>query len=672
MNRKQTHLLAMFLAFASAPLFPAGDLAAQALGSGFTYQGQLKEAGQPASGLYDLQFCLFDTPSSALVIACAADFNDVPVEAGLFAVTLDFGTAPFVGQQRYLELRVRPGASSGSYTILAPRQLIRPTPEALRSNVSSAASWSGLTGIPAGFADGIDNNSGGTVTSVAAGTGLSGGTITVSGAIGIANNGVASTQIADGSVAALDVAPDSLGAAQLATNAAAAAELADNAVDTSAVQNLAITQGKLATGAVGSAQLAAGAVGTAQINTAQVQARISGTCPAGEYVRGINADGSVVCEPVPGVPRITTVDDPANDVGQYSDMAIGTDGLPVISYFDVTAGTLKVAKCADAACSGTPTITTVDDPPIYIVGRYTSIAIGVDGLPVISYYDQTAGALKVAKCQNAACAGAFALITTVDDPDFNDVGLSTSIAIGADGLPVISYHDETDSGLKVAKCANAACTGMPTSITIIDGLANRLGGWNSIAIGADGLPVISYYDQGASALKVAKCANTACTGTPTSITSVDDPPGNAPNVGPYNSIAIGADSLPVISYRDDTADSLKVAKCTNAACSGAATITTVDGPFGILNPVGDFTSIAIGADGLPVISYHGGGGLKVAKCANAACTAATITTVDDPTNTVGRIGTAIAIGADGLPVVSYHDGTAGTLKVAKCGTRSCQ
>jgi hypothetical protein len=38
-----------------------------------------------------------------------------------------------------------------------------------------------------------------------------------------------------------------------------------------------------------------------------------------------------------------------------------------------------------------------------------------------------------------------------------NVGLFTSITIGTDGLPVISYFDGTNSNLKVAKCANASC-----------------------------------------------------------------------------------------------------------------------------------------------------------------------------------------------------------------------
>jgi hypothetical protein len=42
----------------------------------------------------------------------------------------------------------------------------------------SEITWSNLSGIPAGFADGVDNNSGGDVTSVTAGIGLSGGGFT--------------------------------------------------------------------------------------------------------------------------------------------------------------------------------------------------------------------------------------------------------------------------------------------------------------------------------------------------------------------------------------------------------------------------------------------------------------------------------------------------------------
>jgi hypothetical protein len=90
-------------------------------------------------------------------------------------------------------------------------------------------------------------------------------------------------------------------------------------------------------------------------------------------------------------------------VGAYTSIVIGTDGFPVISYRDNTAFSLKVAKCVNAACTGASTLTTIDDPA-NIVGYYTSIAIGSDGFPVISCQDGTPGTLKVVKCNKDSCA----------------------------------------------------------------------------------------------------------------------------------------------------------------------------------------------------------------------------------------------------------------------------
>jgi len=70
---------------------------------------------------------------------------------------------------------------------------------------SNMVSWDNLNGVPAGFADGIDNTGSGTVTSVATGAGLSGGPITGSGTVSIATSGVTSTMIGDGEIADADI-----------------------------------------------------------------------------------------------------------------------------------------------------------------------------------------------------------------------------------------------------------------------------------------------------------------------------------------------------------------------------------------------------------------------------------------------------------------------------------
>jgi hypothetical protein len=92
--------------------------------------------------------------------------------------------------------------------------------------------------------------------------------------------------------------------------------------------------------------------------------------------------------------------DSAGSVGQYSSVAIGTDGLALISYYDATNGDLKVAHCADLACTAAA-LTMVDSAGS--VGQYSSVTIGADGLALISYYDETNGDLKVAHCSNLLC-----------------------------------------------------------------------------------------------------------------------------------------------------------------------------------------------------------------------------------------------------------------------------
>ncbi len=340
-----------------------------------------------------------------------------------------------------------------------------------------------------------------------------------------------------------------------------------------------------------------------------------------------------------------TVDDDTATVGWYSNIAIGDDGNPVISHYDNTNKNLKVAKCSNAACTSA-TLTTVDDTAAR-VGHYSSIAIGTDGNPVISHRDFTNGNLKVAKCSNAACTSA--TLTTVDSTA--SVGAFSSIAIGTDGNPVISHWDSTNGNLKVAKCSNAACTS--ATLTTVDDTAS-VGHYSSIAIGTDGNPVISHRDFTNGNLKVAKCSNAACTSA--TLTTVDD----TASLGSYSSIAIGDDGNPVISHYGTTNRNLKVAKCNNADCT-SATLTTVDDTAN----VGRYSSISIGDDGNPVISHRddSNGNLKFVNCNNADCTSATLTTVDD-TASVGYFSST-TIGDDGNPVISHRDDSNDNLKVAR-------
>jgi hypothetical protein len=176
----------------------ATSLAQTPMGSGFTYQGRLADGSAPASGSFDFEFRLFDAAAGGAQVGSTVSTPAVAVASGLFTVTLDFGPAAFGPDARWLALAVRP-AGGGAYTTLAPRQRLTPTAGAL---FSAAAPWTGISGKPPGFADNTDNDvlgglscgngqvakwtgaawacaadtdSGGDITGVAAGTGLTGG-----------------------------------------------------------------------------------------------------------------------------------------------------------------------------------------------------------------------------------------------------------------------------------------------------------------------------------------------------------------------------------------------------------------------------------------------------------------------------------------------------------------
>lgn len=102
---------------------------------------------------------------------------------------------------------------------------------------------------------------------------------------------------------------------------------------------------------------------------------------------------------IPVAPRAL---DTTGDVGEGTSITIGTNGNPIISYRDSANGDLKVAACNNPTCT-TSTTATLDSTGN--VGSYASITIGTNGNPIISYWDSTNGDLKVASAWWLATGG---------------------------------------------------------------------------------------------------------------------------------------------------------------------------------------------------------------------------------------------------------------------------
>ncbi len=112
---------------------PAEELLAS-LGTSFTYQGFLKQGGQPLTGEADLEFSLWDAPEGGNQVGSAVLSGQHAVDQGLFVAQIDFGIEAFDGESaRWLEIAVRFPAGSGLYTTLAPRQAVTAVPFALQT-----------------------------------------------------------------------------------------------------------------------------------------------------------------------------------------------------------------------------------------------------------------------------------------------------------------------------------------------------------------------------------------------------------------------------------------------------------------------------------------------------------------------------------------------------------
>ena len=341
------------------------------------------------------------------------------------------------------------------------------------------------------------------------------------------------------------------------------------------------------------------------------------------------------------------------------------------------------------------------------VGSHTSLALATAGFPVISYYDNTNSNLNLAVCADATCSSG-TTIRTIDST--GDVGQYTSLALTAAGFPVISYYDKTNNDLKLAVCTDATCssgttirtiasTGLYTSLaltaagfpvisyfddanqdlklaacadtTCSSGTTIRtihsvgvIGYYTSLALTTAGFPVISYHDAGDRDLKLAVCADATCSPGTTIIRTID----STGDVGHYTSLALTAAGLPVISYYDATNSDLKLAVCANATCSSGTTIRTIDS----LGNVGSHTSLVLTPAGFPVISYYDGANnhLKLAVCADATCSSGTIIRTIDSTGIVGEYP-SLTLTTGGFPVISYYDNTNGGLKLAVCANATC-
>ena len=438
------------------------------------FQGILEDSqGTPISGSVQVTFRIHDAATDGMVLF--EETQTVSVQGGLFSVLLGSAGGPigldsavFTTSERWLGIKV------GADPEMTPRLRIASVPYSLVATEAALALDAAELSCSACVV--TDELASAAVT-----------------AVKLASNSVDSSKVADGSLQPADLANGSVVTAKLAANSVDSSKVADGSVQAADLANGSVVTAKLAANSVDSSKVVDGSVQAADVgfNFAGSTSK-AGKAADADKLDGLDSSAFARAAQAPGgvdsvvATALTTLLSPftvtildSGDTGGYtSSMAIGLDGLPIIAYHEPSTLDLRVAHCRNVACTSAAIITADSTGN---VGLFSAIGIGGDLKPVISYLDATNGSsLKVVHCGNSSCS-AGNTISTVD----NAGGSHTSIAFRRIGTPVISYS--ASGALKVVRCSNFDCASNNT-ITTVDASGTH----TSIAWGADNLPVISY------------------------------------------------------------------------------------------------------------------------------------------------------------------------------------
>ena len=429
-------------------LVAAHTVYAAALGSAFTYQGELNVSSQAATGLYDFEIALYTTPTAGTALDTAVR-GDVSVNQGLFAVTLDYTDVPFAsGTQYYLELRVRLGASTGAYTTLLPRQAIFATPYALHAQTVDPSAIVGAASARP-----------------------------VHAYRGISLPGTGSPVAGDSSIT---IGVDGLPIATI-YDAANGDLLAVHCDDPACAQRTITTLDS--NGIVGRG------------NSIIVP---DNGLPAISYVDSTNGDIKMArCLDVRCTTANLSVVDAAVGDSRRSVILNGTGstvGTVTILYHDDLQGDLESANCTP---TGVCTLATLDSTN-NVGHKLDAVRIGTRGY--VAYGDETNGSLRLKSCNLpfSNCAASASLPV-----DAAGVPLDVALVVPPDARLVILYVRGTQ--LRSARCDALSCASI-TAGTLLDSNAGAV----SATLGSDGLPVMIVINNLFATSSFFKCLDYAC------------------------------------------------------------------------------------------------------------------------------------------------------------------
>ncbi|MEC9389400.1 MAG: hypothetical protein VX944_04940 [Myxococcota bacterium] len=327
----------------------------------------------------------------------------------------------------------------------------------------------------------------------------------------------------------------------------------------------------------------------------------------------------------------------------------------------VLALTLVASGCSETGVSKTGAVGASpgdDDAPFSTDWGQWLAMTSYEGKPAITFYDRAQGGLgfAIGTVTESSVEWAFEGVDGYPDSsglDLGDRGTYGSLAVDAAGFVWAAYYDQGAKTLRYAK-RHPRLKAWKTGIADVgDGVSPDAGRFSSIAIAADGNPVIAHHDHGAGTLRKARWNGTGFVG---SVFDAGDPvaasdtgseePETAPNVGQFVKLKI-IGGVEYMAYYDAANGDLKLAI--------GDTVHVVDDA----GDVGKWPDFAVVGDTIHIVYQDAG--LQQLKYATGAPGAWDISVVDTAPYT--GADTALYVEA-GAPKVVYFQGRENDMKHA--------
>jgi hypothetical protein len=226
------------------------------------------------------------------------------------------------------------------------------------------------------------------------------------------------------------------------------------------------------------------------------------------------------------------------------------DGIPAISYTEESSGDLKYARAAAADGSGEWTIRRLDYPN----GAGSTNLAFVEGRAVIAFHDTVKDDAMYARSANSSgMTGSWQFIQVAT---IGDRGSWMEFALVGEH-PALLYYNRSDSELEYARSDNASGVDANWELSVVaDGFDDFFD--SSLAV-ISGKPAVSYYDSGADQLAYARAGNDTGIATTWERRTID-----ATAVAGTNNSLAELPGGPAIAYSDVATFSVMFAQADNA------------------------------------------------------------------------------------------------------------